>query len=157
MIMTKNVFFTSLTIILSCLTTKEGYAANFNTATASSPARIVIQNAVISTSSGNKYASIRLVAKDNKNLHEGQVYQAHFGSRANSGDGEDASYNEADEIIYVPALLQAGSLSHQTTLKQINRELSEFVIIEVRTSVVRPPEDLFFNPSSVHKVNKDNY
>lgn len=145
----KNFLRVSFTMMLVSLTAGQGYAADFNAATTRSPAQILIQNALIKTLSGTKQASIRLVAKDKKNLHEGQVYQAHF-ARSQFKNRPDGSYDAVDDVIYIQRLLQAGTLSHQTTLKHVDGKPSEFVVIEMTTSVVNRDQDLF---SSVHKVN----
>jgi hypothetical protein len=131
--------------------TVQGQAADFNGATNLSPAQIRINNALlVMPTSGHQHISIKLVAKDDKNLHEGQIYQAYF-SRTTTTDKYDGSYDEGDEIIYIQELLQASSLSHQTTLKCVNKAALEFAIIEINTSVIQP--NPFFDPSLVHKTN----
>lgn len=151
-IIKKSFLHTSITVILGWLLTGEVQAASFNLATAFTPAQILIENALIVSTSGNKYASIRLVAKDNEALREGQVYQANFGS-TNVANNQDAHYDEGNETLYIEKLLQAGSLSHQTTLKRTNLYPLEFTIIEISTSVVKPANNIYFDPLSAHKVN----
>lgn len=151
-IMKKSFFHTSVAVIFGWLVAGVVQAANFNLATPSTPAQISIENALITTASGNKHASIRLVAKDNEALREGQIYQAHFGP-TNVANYQDAQYDEGEETIYIQKLLQAGSLSHQTTLKRTNLHPLEFTIIEITTSVVQPANNIYFDPSSAHKVN----
>lgn len=158
--MLKKVFLnTCLTIILSSLTIAEAQAASFNSPTSVSPAQIVIQNALINTASGNQHAPMRLIAKDHKGLHNGQIYQVHFGE-TNSIPQQDGIYDVADETIYIQELLQADELSHQTTLRLINKKPLEFAIIETMTSVVKPVNERFFDATLIHKVNyrpADNY
>lgn len=141
----------SIAVALGCLLATSGYAAEFTAATAYSPAQILVKNASISTAAGVQYASIQLVAKDHKNLHRGQVYQGNFAA-PNPGNGEDGSYNEADEIIYIRDMMQAGALAHQATLKCASRQQFECIIIDVTTSVLKQPQDSFFKSESVHKV-----
>lgn len=150
--MTKKSFFhLSVATSIGLLAAGSAHAADYDAATAYSPAQILIKNALVNTALGSQHASIHLVAKDHKNLHRGQVYQGHFGT-PNAVNGEDGSYNEADEVIYVRDMTQAGALSHQAVLKCVNRQRFECTILEVTTTVVKQPQDLFFNSGSVHKV-----
>lgn len=131
-----------------------GYAAEFNAATASSPAQIVIQHALAKTASGTKHVAIRLIAKDGSNLHENQIYQAQF-APASSSSPQDGSYNEQDEEIYIPRLLQSGSAANQTTLRLVNRKTHEFEVVESTFLATESEPNTFFDPKAIHNVNYD--
>lgn len=130
--------------------TGTGYAAELRAATESSPAQILIENAVIKTSSGTKHAAIRLAATDSGSLHESQIYQAQFFS-ANSAVHPDGRY--ADEEIYIPNLSQNGSGPRQTTLRLVNPRTQEFVVIENTFISTDSGSNKFFNPKDIHDVN----
>jgi hypothetical protein len=139
-------------LILACLSAGQVYAADFNAANSGSPAQILIQNASVKTPSGNKNSSIRLVAKDNRNLHENQVYQAYF-MDTSSGSMTDASYDTEGQQIFIERLQQAGSMVHQITLRQVGGNPFEFSIVEINTSVVKDTsKDLFFDPTLIRPV-----
>lgn len=148
--MIKNPFFQINAVLILVFFTGTGYAAELRAGTESSPAQIFIHNAVVKTSSGTKHASIRLVATDSGNLHENQIYQAHFSS-ANSAAHPDGRY--ADEEIYIPKLLQNGSGVRQTTLRLVNPRTGEFVVIENTFLSTDSGSNKFFNPKDIHDVN----
>lgn len=139
-------------IILTFLSVEQEYAADFNAASSNSPAQIVIQNASVIMSNDNKNTSIRLIAKNNKNLHINQIYQANFRD-STSSDTPDASYNTQKKNIYIERLFQAGSMVHRVTLKQVDTNPFEFMVVKINTTVMQDTrENQFFNPSSVHRV-----
>lgn len=124
-------------------------AAKFDAATRSSPAQILIEHALIKTSKGTKHATIRLIAKDNQSLHESQVYQAQIIS-AHSTTAHDGIYDEADEVIFVPHLLQNGIATHQITLSRIKPKTLEFAVIETTPLSTEKSSNMFFDQDAVH-------
>lgn len=112
-------------------------AAEHKTQTASSPAEILINNALMTNVAGMQhYVKIRLIATDRLSLRRHQVYQAVFD--AAMGGVSDASYNEAEGVIFINTLSQAGALIHQMTLKRVG--FNQFAVIEYITSVVVYPD-----------------
>lgn len=109
-------------------------------------ARILIENALFRKIQGQeKYAYMTLVAKDDRPLHEGQVYSLFSlkGSRKTTIDG---SYDEHDEILFINDLLQESSLRHQTTLRLVNSHPMEFAVIENTSSLVNSLQKHDYKP-----------
>lgn len=128
------------------------HAAKLDGVTTASPAQILIEHALIKTSGGNKQAVIRLIAKDKQNLHDNQVYQAQIESIGSTAS-QDGSYDEADETIFIPKLMQNGGVTYQITLRLINPKTLEFAVIENTVLSSESEVNQFFDSKSVHNVN----
>lgn len=144
----KNFLYASATLILVL----GAQTANTAEVTVSAPAQIVVQHAVIKSASGSKQASIYLVATDDRSLHEGQIYQAHF-KGANSEKPQDGRYDEVDEEIFIPKLVQSDSVVYQATLRLIDRKTMQFEITETTLLSAESESNAFFDPRAVHNVN----
>ncbi len=144
----KGFLYANATLIL-VLGAQTGYTAEV---TSSAPTQIVVRHAVVKTASGTKHASIHLVATDNGSLHEGQVYQAHF-KGATSAKPQDGRYDEMDEEIFIPKLVQSGSVVYQATLRLIDRKTMQFAITETTLLSAESEPNAFFDPRAVHDVN----
>ena len=141
----KSFLYTSMTLIL-VLFAKIAYTAELSS---SIPVQIIVRHAMAKTDSGNKHLGIHLIARDSNNLHENQIYQARF-MGANPGKPQDGRYDELDEEIFIPRLVQHGRI-YQATLRMVNRRLMEFVVTEA-TLLSDPESNSFFDPRSIHNV-----
>jgi hypothetical protein len=144
---TKNFFISIMTLFFSL---SQGYAAEFISPSSGGAAQISINSVLITSADGKQFASMRLVAKDHKGLHEGQVYRADIGGAGSHHP--DARYDTANEVLSINHLQQANILSHHTVLKVVSHSPLEFAVVQLSTLVTAPPQNSFFDSSSMHRI-----